>query len=719
MATINKEYSLKVSTEQAQKNVDDLNKNLKIQEELLFDIEKEIRDYEKQLKKTSKTDLAARKAINDKIAKTKERLNDERFGLKELNKERKKANETLKESEENAADYGGVLGMVDQKTGGLISSIGGMTKSIGSATKGFNLMKIAIIGTGIGALLIALTSLSAAFTSSEEGQNTWNKIMAVLGATVSVFTDRLASLGRGLISLFTDPIETLKGFGNSIQEFVMDKIDLAVESLGFMGSAISKLFSGDFSGALDDAGKGIVGLNRALNPAVIITEALVNSTKDLITELSKEAKIAGQISDDRAKADKLDRQLIEDRAEANRKRAELLEKAVNKEKYSTLERIEFLKEAGRLEDEITKQEVAAAELRLKAKIAENALGDSTKEDLEEEATLKANLINLETARLMKQREVTGQVIAFTAEAASADLAKTNEEIANAKAVQDFKDSLRIKDKENKFAEIEAEKEARILALEDLKLSETEKQQMILDVEQAFKEKKKLIEEDEKVLLDEEKAAFLEAQLGQEELSLEKQRQMALDELTRFGATEDEKLAINTKYNKLETQQDKIKRDAEIDMAKNTFAGIANLLGENSKAGKAAAVAAALINTYQGITAELQTKTATPWGFALKLVNIASTAAIGFKAVKSIMATNPKSGGGGSATNPAAGRGTPTAESIPPIPPAFNIVGANSTNQLADAIGGQSQQPVQAFVVASEVTTAQSLERNTIESATLG
>ena len=86
-----KEYSLKLSTEQAQKNVEDLNKNLKIQEDLLFDIEKEIRGYEKQLKKTSKTDLAARKAINDKIAKTKERLNDERFGLKELNKERKKS----------------------------------------------------------------------------------------------------------------------------------------------------------------------------------------------------------------------------------------------------------------------------------------------------------------------------------------------------------------------------------------------------------------------------------------------------------------------------------------------------------------------------------------------------------------------------------------------------------------------------------------------------
>ena len=85
--------------------------------------------------------------------------------------------------------------MIDQKTGGLISSIGGMTKSVGSATKGFGAMKIAIIGTGIGALLIALTSLGAAFTSTEEGQNKFNKIMGIIGATVSVFTDRLATLG--------------------------------------------------------------------------------------------------------------------------------------------------------------------------------------------------------------------------------------------------------------------------------------------------------------------------------------------------------------------------------------------------------------------------------------------------------------------------------------------------------------------------------------------
>ena len=174
---IEKEYTLKLSTADAQANVDELNKSLELQESLIEDIEKEIRQYEKQLNKTSKTDLAAQKKIKDALTKKKEALKDEKIALKDLNKERKKSNEELKEATENTADYSGVLGIVDQKTGGLISGMKNLTGGIGGATKGFNLMKIAIIGTGIGALLIAITAVSAAFTSSEEGQSkTLNKL---------------------------------------------------------------------------------------------------------------------------------------------------------------------------------------------------------------------------------------------------------------------------------------------------------------------------------------------------------------------------------------------------------------------------------------------------------------------------------------------------------------------------------------------------------------
>jgi hypothetical protein len=51
-------------------------------------------------------------------------------------------------------------------------------------------------------------------------------------------------------------------------------------------------------------------------------------------------------------------------------------------------------------------------------------------------------------------------------------------------------------------------------------------------------------------------------------------------------------------------------------------------------------------------------------------------------------------------------------------PAFNIVGASGQSQLAQLISGQTGQPIKAYVVAGEVTTAQSLERNKIAEASI-
>ena len=100
------------------------------------------------------------------------------------------------------------------------------------------------------------------------------------------------------------------------------------------------------------------------------------------------------------------------------------------------------------------------------------------------------------------------------------------------------------------------------------------------------------------------------------------------------------------------------------------------------------------------------------GYAAAAVGIVSSIASAVGKAKSVAA--PLGGGGGGGGNIQAPAQVPTT-----MPPAFNIVGSSETNQLADAIGGQSQQPVQAFVVASEVTSAQSLERNTIAGATIG
>ena len=163
--------------------------------------------------------------------------------------------------------------------------------------------------------------------------------------------------------------------------------------------------------------------------AYIDTMTGVKDTVDKVTgslgklkdELIDEGNIAGQIADKRAKAIKLERDLITERADANRKRADLLNKAVDKENFKLDERIGFLKEAGRIEDEITSKELAAAKLRLDAKVLENAQANSTTADLNEEAQLRANLIDLETAKLRKAKLVTTQISALNAEARATEL----------------------------------------------------------------------------------------------------------------------------------------------------------------------------------------------------------------------------------------------------------------------------------------------------------
>jgi hypothetical protein len=68
--------------------------------------------------------------------------------------------------------------------------------------------------------------------------------------------------------------------------------------------------------------------------------------------------------------------------------------------------------------------------------------------------------------------------------------------------------------------------------------------------------------------------------------------------------------------------------------------------------------------------------------------------------------------GGSSTPPATGGGVGDVGGSQA--PNFNVVGNSGVNQLAQL----QQQPVQAFVVSGSVTTAQSLDRNRIENATL-
>jgi hypothetical protein len=100
------------------------------------------------------------------------------------------------------------------------------------------------------------------------------------------------------------------------------------------------------------------------------------------------------------------------------------------------------------------------------------------------------------------------------------------------------------------------------------------------------------------------------------------------------------------------------------------------------------------------------------GYAIQAIGIVSSIR---SAMKTAQETASEAGGTASSVPQIS---TPATSGGGATPPAFNIVGQGGSSQLAEAIGGQEKEPLKAYVVSQDVTTAQSLDRNIIETTSL-
>ena len=185
-------------------------------------------------------------------------------------------------------------------------------------------------------------------------------------------------------------------------------------------------------------------------------------------------------------------------------------------------------------------------------------------------------------------------------------------------------------------------------------------------------------------------------------------------IAELDEAEKKKLAeINEKYKKAEVEIEEETQEAKksaLSIFADASQAMSNLLGKQTAIGKGFAIASALMNTYEAANKTLKDETI-PNTFA-RIAAMFTVISTGIGNVKSIMAVKvPGQGGGGGALPSAVAQGSAA--------PAFNIVGASPENQLAQSLAEQEQQPVQAYVVSQDVTSAQSLENNIIEGASIG
>ena len=195
-----------------------------------------------------------------------------------------------------------------------------------------------------------------------------------------------------------------------------------------------------------------------------------------------------------------------------------------------------------------------------------------------------------------------------------------------------------------------------------------------------------------------------AEFEQREINIEN-KQAQVEQLAELGRK-------NTKDEEAEAEARKKIAQAEADAKQQAIEGygsalekVSGIIGTQTVFGKALAISASLINTYASITGQLKAFSGIPIpGYAI--AQAIATGAVGFANVAKIASVKVPGGGGGSGSVSASAGGGGSNST-----PQFNIVGQSSTNQLTSTIAGQQNQPIQTYVVGSQVTNQQALDRN--------
>jgi len=370
-------------------------------------------------------------------------------------------------------------------------------------------------------------------------------------------------------------------------------------------------------------------------------------------------------------------------------------KSIDDSEKSLNKKIDALKKTGAATGELTDAEKKAEEAE--TKLAEER-AEKRKSELEQlkQFIKDATKANLDGAKSEQQVELDNIEL------------KYKEQIALAKKYG--KDTTQL---------IEAQKN-------EQNLVNTKYIQLELDAEQEKQDKLDAlaISENEKRIQLED--ALFELERSLTETKLEKELMdlaIAYDEKYALAADNAELIKLlDEQYVKDKAVINKDAADAEIALSKlttaqkieaveavaATFAQLANLLGEQTAAGKAAAIAAATIETFLSAQKAYSATVGIPFvGPVLAPINAGIAIAAGIKNIKAITSVKTPNGGGGGGNIPTAPSGGGGVSA-----PNFNIVGNSGINQLAE-LGGQ---PIQAYVVSGEVTSAQALDRNRIQNA---
>lgn len=559
-------------------------------------------------------------------------------------------------------DVKGEIQNLTKSTEDGFKDVGDATKGVSAGVKGIgNALKAA----GIGLAIAAFAKFTEILNKNQKVADFFNTTFEVLSIAfndfVNFLVNNLGAVTGFFKSVFDDPLQSIKDLGNAIKNNIIERFNSLLDTLGFAGQAIVKFFDGDFAGAAESAkaaSKEFVDVLTGVDGTVDKVSEGVTKVAEATSNYVKETVKAAQANVELGKEAEIARVRQQGVIESFDLQAEKLRQIRDEERNTIDERIEA---NNKLKETLDEQE-AAMLANVDALVAA-AQAEFSKNQNQE------NTIALLEAQQEKEA-VLAQIAGFRSEQLANDLALNREKLELEQSITDAESERAIE--EAKFTAEQIENEyVRLQALKDV--NEQERQ--------------------------------IEVQRLTEKRDAYKQGTQA------FQDAQNELLVFQSENANQQKQIEKDLAVAKQQEITNALGNIASIVGQNSKFGKAIAIVQAIRDTYAGANKALAQ------GGAFGFIGAAAVIAGGLANVKAITSTQDPA----SPSFAQGGRGAPSvaAPTAAATPPAFNIVGASDTNQLAEAIGGQAQQPVKAFVVSNDVSTAQELDRNIVEGASIG
>lgn len=502
-------------------------------------LNKQVQNQLKLEKEQEGSLVALRAELSNATAAYDALSREEREGTKgkELQNHINAITEELKEAEEetqrfyrNVGNYEAAILKAAQSNIPFLDSIIKMQTELGGVKQAFNVGKTAVIGFSkqllalltnpivaiLASIAAAIMLVSKAINSSEEASNRWNIITAPLSRSLDFLLNIVQRLAGGILSV----------------------VESGAKMIGWIAKMAEKL---------PGIGKYIRDINDANREAIKLAK--------------EEAAIAKQARTDQV-------QNAKDQLEV----ARLRQQAKDKEKFTAEERLAFVKQANKLEEEQAKRNVdlATREFELLRERSEWAENDAETND--KLAELEAAKYNAEkeyfskTMELLEQENtIRGEIVTaqkVVAEKVAAIKEKEREEIRKAedealKIVKDAQEKQFIETKRVYERQIE---DLRIRLRTEIGLTATMRQalnQQIIALEQQKNDALQQLSEEQLMKEVENRQKLISLQLESVKAGSEQEYQLKMQqlvaqrdvELRQKELTEQMKLAITEKYNK--------------------------------------------------------------------------------------------------------------------------------------------------------------------------